>query len=97
MEFNTILIKRLLTLMDDKNLTVNRLATLSEINASALDKIIKGKTTNPTLSTLLSIAMGLGIRVSELLDYEEINQITFVEIRKYKSKGNGCSGKHKGS
>lgn len=95
MEFDTILVGRLLKLMDERNLTVNRLATLSEINASALDKIIKGKTTNPTLSTLKSLALGLGITVSELLDFDEINEITFVEIRKYKNKGNGWSGKAK--
>lgn len=86
MEFDTILVKRILALIDEKNLTVNRLATLSELNGSALDKIIKGKTTNPTLSTLTSIALGLGISVSELLDFEEINNISFVDIRKYKNK-----------
>jgi len=38
---------------------------------------MKGKTKNPKLKTLHKLAIGLGMTVSELLDFPEMNETAF--------------------
>ena len=71
------IIKRLDDLCKQRNITLNKLATLSGIKQSTLNNIMKGNTRNPNIRTLLRIATGLEITVSELLDFEEINNTIF--------------------
>lgn len=49
MTYSDAVIKRLTDLCSKKNITVNRLATLSGITQSTVDNLIKGKTKNPKL------------------------------------------------
>lgn len=61
----------------DKKITLNKLATLSGIRQSTLDNIAKGNSRNPTLRTIHRISVGLGMTVSEFLDFTEMNETVF--------------------
>ena len=61
----------------ERNITVNKLATLSGITQSTVENIMSGKTKNPKLKTLHKLAIGLNMSVSELLDFPEMNETIF--------------------
>lgn len=77
MTYSDAVIKRLTDLCSKKNITVNRLATLSGITQSTVDNLIKGKTKNPKLRTLHKLAVGLDMTISQLLDFPEMNETAF--------------------
>lgn len=77
MTYSDAIIKRLTALCAERDITVNKLATLSGITKSTVDNLIKGKTKNPKLKTLHKLAVGLDMTVSELLDFPEMNEIAF--------------------
>ena len=77
MTYSDAIIKRLKELCAERNITINKLATLSGITQSTIDNLIRGKTKNPKLKTLHKIAIGLGMTVSELLDFPEMNETAF--------------------
>ena len=77
MTYSDVIIKRLTTLCKERNITVNKLATLSGITQSTVENIISGKTKNPKLKTLHKLAIGLNMSVSELLDFPEMNETIF--------------------
>ena len=54
-----------------------RLASLSGLRQSTLDNIAKGNTRNPTIRTLHRIAVGLNMTVSELLNFDAMNESIF--------------------
>ncbi len=58
--------ERLKELRTDKKLTLEQLAFAADIELSQVHRIEKGKI-NPTYTTLLALASGLEITVSELL------------------------------
>jgi transcriptional regulator with XRE-family HTH domain len=68
---------RLKGLCSERNISINKLATLSGITQSTVDNIMKGKTKNPKLKTLHKLATGLDMTVSELLDFPEMNDTLF--------------------
>lgn len=71
--------KRIVELCNEKNITLNKLATMSGITQSTLDSIIKGKSKNPSITTLKKISDGLGISLSEFLDTNYIHESTYDE------------------
>lgn len=77
MTYSDAVIMRLTDLCNKKNITINRLATLSGITQSTVDNLIKGKTKNPKLKTLHKLAVGLDMTVSQLLDFPEMNETAF--------------------
>lgn len=77
MTYAEIIAKRVNELCINRKITLNKLATLSGLRQSTLDNIAKGHTKNPTLKTLHRIAVGLGMTVSELLDFEGMNETVF--------------------
>lgn len=68
---------RLQSLINERGITVNRLATLSGITQSTVENVVHGKTRNPKLKTLHRLAVGLGMTVSELLDFPEMDETQF--------------------
>jgi transcriptional regulator with XRE-family HTH domain len=68
---------RISQICKERNLTLNKLASLSGLRQSTLDNIAKGNTKNPTLRTLHRIAVGLDMTVSQLLDYVIMNESVF--------------------
>ena len=77
MTYSDAIIKRLQDLCKQKEITVNKLATLSGITQSTVENIMSGKTVNPKLKTLHKLAIGLNMTVSELLDFPEMNETIF--------------------
>lgn len=77
MTYSDVIILRLTQLCEEQNITINKLATLSGITQSTVENIMSGKTKNPKLKTLHKIAIGLGMTVSELLDFPEMNETIF--------------------
>ena len=66
MTYSDAVIKRLTALCAERDITVNKLATLSGITQSTVDNLMKDKTRNPKLKTLHKLAVGLDITLSEL-------------------------------
>lgn len=77
MTYSDVIRLRLKNLCAEKNISINKLATLSGITQSTVDNIMKGKTKNPKLKTLHKLAEGLDMTVSELLDFPEMNNTIF--------------------
>lgn len=77
MTYSDAIIKRLNAICEERNITINKLATLSGITQSTVDNLMKGKTRNPKLKTLHKLAIGLDMTVSELLDFPEMNESIF--------------------
>lgn len=86
MDFSTLLQRRIYQLCDEQNITINRLATLSELNASGIDKIVKGKTENPSFVTLFSLARGFNMTIADFLNFDELNAGQLKDVRKYKKE-----------
>ncbi|MGI6502335.1 MAG: helix-turn-helix domain-containing protein [Anaerostipes sp.] len=77
MTYSDVIILRLTQLCEERKITINKLATLSGITQSTVENIMSGKTKNPKLKTLHKLALGLGMTVSELLDFQEMNETMF--------------------
>lgn len=77
MTYSDAIRHRLQALIDERGITVNRLATLSGITQSTVENVVHGKTRNPKLKTLHRLAVGLGMTVSELLDFPEMDETQF--------------------
>ena len=77
MTYSDAIVLRLRQLCKRRNITVNKLATLSGITQSTVEDLMAGKTRNPKLKTLHKIAIGLDMTVSELLDFPEMNETVF--------------------
>ena len=77
MTYSDAIIKRLTDLCLEREITINKLATLSGMTQSTLGSMMNGETKNLKLKTLRKIAMGLGMTVSELLDFPEMNEMEF--------------------
>lgn len=77
MTYSDVIILRLTRLCEERKITINKLANLSGITQSTVENIISGKTKNPKLKTLHKLALGLGLTVSELLDFPEMNNTLF--------------------
>ena len=77
MTYSDVIRRRLEYLIDQRGITVNRLATLSGITQSTVETIVHGKTRNPKLKTLHRLACGLDMTVSELLDFPEMDETIF--------------------
>lgn len=77
MTYSDVIIKRLIDLCNEREITINKLSTLSGITQSTVENIISGKTKNPKLKTLHKLAVGLDMTVSELLDFPEMNETIF--------------------
>ena len=73
MTYSDAIRNRLKDLCEKRNISVNRLATLSGLTQSTVEYIMDGKSKNPQLITLHKLATGLGMTISELLDCPEFN------------------------
>ena len=77
MEYSELYVNRILTLCKQRGITVNKLATMSGINQSTLDNIVRGLTKDPRAKTLHKIAIAFNMTLSEFLDFNELNDFSF--------------------
>ena len=75
--YSKAIAKRIIELCKERRITINKLATLSGITQSTLNNIIKCNSKNPSIRTLQRIASGLGMSVSQLLDFPELSDAMF--------------------
>ena len=68
---------RILELCMEKEITVNKLATISGITQSTLNNIVGGRNNSTTVSTIQKICDGLGITIDDFFHtpmFREIEQ-----------------------
>ncbi len=66
---------RILSLCNERNLTINKLATESGISASTLKNILYGKSRNPGIVTIKMLCDGFGISIIEFFDTPEFREL----------------------
>lgn len=63
---------RIEELCRERGISINRLALQSGLTQSTVDSILKGKSNNPKLITLMRISRGLELNIYEFLDDQKI-------------------------
>lgn len=66
---------RLLFLCENKNITINKLATNSGVSPSTLKNILYGKSKNPGIITLKMLCDGMDISLFDFFDTEEFKNL----------------------
>ena len=66
---------RILQLCNERNITINHLASLSALPPSSIKNILYGKSKNPTLLTIKIICDGLDITLGEFFSTEEFDAL----------------------
>ena len=69
MTFQESFKKKILILCKERNITVNKLATLSGLRQSTVDNVIRGKSSYPRIDTLRKLAYGFSIDWIEFIKY----------------------------
>ena len=77
MEYADIYVKRIRDLCKQPDLTINKLAGMSDVKQSTLDNIVRGITKNPRVKTLHKLAIAFNMTLAEFLDFEELNEYSF--------------------
>ena len=77
MEYSDLYVRRIRQLCKERGIAINKLATMSDINQSTIDNIVRGLTKNPRVMTLHKIAIAFNMTVSEFLDFKELNDYSF--------------------
>lgn len=67
--------KRILTLCEEKNLSLHKLAMLSAVPPSTIKNILYGKSRNPGIVTLKLLCDGFGISLTEFFDAPEFRAL----------------------
>ena len=66
---------RILQLCGQRNITINKLATISALPPSSIKNILYGRSSDPRLLTIKKICDGLEITLAEFFDTEEFNSL----------------------
>ena len=77
MEYSEIYVKRIKSLCKQRGIAINKLATMSGVNQSTLDNIVRGITKDPRVKTLHKVAIAFNMTLSEFLDFDELNDYSF--------------------
>jgi len=77
MEYSELYVKRIRKLCKDRDIAINKLATMSDVKQSTLDNIVRGLTKNPRVKTLHKIALAFNMTLAEFLNFEELNEYSF--------------------
>jgi len=77
LKYDEMLVHRITDLCNERNYSINYLATISGVSHSTLDSIMHGSSQNPKLKTIHRIALAFNMSLSEFLNYEEFNEYSF--------------------
>ena len=66
---------RILQLCEERNMSINKLATLSALPPSSVKNILYGKSQNPKLLTIKLLCDGLGITLGEFFSTPEFDAL----------------------
>lgn len=75
MKVNDAIVQRILQYCNERNLSINKLASLSMITQSTLNNIVNKYTKDVKLLTIIRICEGLQISVSEFFDCDLFENI----------------------
>ena len=68
---------RILNLCKDKNITINKLGTISGVTQSTINNIISGRNNSTTISTIKKLCDGFDITINEFFNdniFENLEQ-----------------------
>lgn len=75
MDISKNIASNIIKMCADKGITVNRLAYLTNITQSTIDSILKGKSKNPKIETLIAIADYFDVSIDYLVGRTNSKQI----------------------
>ena len=75
MDTITAVKNRIFKLCYDRNISINRLATICALPPSSVKNILYGKSQNPKLLTIKMICDGLDMTLAEFFDTDEFNNL----------------------
>lgn len=75
MDTITAVKNRIFNLCYERNISINRLATVCALPLSSLKNILYGKSQNPKLLTIKMICDGLGITLADFFNTDEFNSL----------------------
>lgn len=75
MELQKAVSVRILRLCGERNISINRLATLSALPPSSIKNVLYGKSQNPKLATIKMICDGLEITLGEFFSTPEFDAL----------------------
>ncbi len=75
MDTITAVKNRIFNLCYERNISINRLATVCALPPSSLKNILYGKSQNPKLLTIKMICDGLGITLADFFNTDEFNSL----------------------
>lgn len=75
MDTYTVVKNRILSLCEEKRITINRLATESGISPSTIKSILYGKSQNPGIVTIKMLCDGLGITLIDFFNTPEFSEL----------------------
>lgn len=75
MDTYTTVKNRLLKLLDEKNMSIHKLATESAVAPSTIKNILYGKSQNPGIVTIKMLCDGLGITLIEFFDTKDFKSL----------------------
>lgn len=76
-KYSQLIVDRILSLCQNKGITIYQLGLMSGISHSTLDNIVNRKTFNPKMKTLHKIALAFGMTLAEFVDFDELNRYSF--------------------
>lgn len=68
MKLSSAVSKKILKICVEKNISVNKLATICCITQSTVQSLIEGKSKNPKMLTIIRICEGLDIPLKDFFD-----------------------------
>ena len=77
MEYSELYVNRIKCLCKQRGIAINKLATMSGVNQSTLDNIVRGITKDPRAKTLHKVAIAFNMTLAEFLDFDELNDYSF--------------------
>ena len=75
MDTVTAVRNRILTLCEERGISINKLSTISALPPSSIKNILYGKSQNPKLLTIKMICDGLEITLGEFFNTPEFNEL----------------------
>ena len=60
--------ERILELCQEKNISINKLSTMSGVTQSTVNNIVSGRNRSATISTIKKLCDGLGITIEQFFD-----------------------------
>lgn len=70
MKIDAAMSEKITKILREKDITINKLSSISCLTQSTVDSLVNGKSKNPKLLTIVRICDGLGITLSEFFDDE---------------------------